>query len=719
MPLGQGVWVNFDGMRTVFKDQLDLAACWLTDVRDLGGLSEAQMTKLAVDDIPRDLARMKETSRLADTALLNVALLGAFSSGKSFLLSALQGHAQAIEGEDAMGTIEYITLLPNGPDPTTLVPTRVVPGSHDEGRDAANRLLVRFEDSSRWQDVGVIESDEIIAAYATSRPEFVHLRQADHVGRPVEEAKVTLGSWKLPVVFSDLPGYSAPNETPSEVIRACIEEADCFVYVTRAHRTLSDQDLDLIEVVFDHHGEPYRPVIWVITGIDESGARRAGMPENWKRVRDEDNQLLRESFAKSGSQIGDRFYGQGFIPVAPTLEARANMLEPDNPELAEQLRDRSGMDKLRGHLIDLIESRTGPRFLSTAAEQTIDMINARLSVLRTLQETIGRSNAELNAKLSAARFLITATDADLLERSNAIKADFADRIRDMAGRSDARGLANHLRSVLTTQIEESDILKPRILSSLKVAHQQAISNWIALPHGLGESWKTLQDQLDTDVRRACQGIQALALSDKNVDLPEAVTDIDINALLSRDALTDSAESTPLREALLRILKLTAKLTPVAAGGTTTLVAIATKVGVAVGVSAGAVTFMTPAGIALIVACGSYSGWKLITKKSELAKARRKLINELDDHARNAVDAFVAQANVQGQALIDCINKYGRGIHNELIAQQDVYLVALNQPELRLSRNIIDKLASLSARARDIVRSLGDIRMGRVSQGPIT
>lgn len=706
-------------MRTVFKDQLDLAASWLIDVRDLRGISEAQMTKLAVDDIPRDLARMKEMARLADTELLNVALLGAFSSGKSFLLSALQGHVQAIEGEDAMSTIEYITLLPASPDPTTSVPTRVVPGSHDEGCHAANRLLVRFEDSTRWQDVGVVESDEIIAAYATSRPEYAHLRQASHADRKVAEAKVTLGSWKLPVVFSDLPGYSAPNETHDEVIRRFIEEADCFIYVTRAHRTLSDQDLDLIEVVFDHHAEPYRPVIWVITGIDESGARRAGTPENWKRVRDEDNQLLRESFAKSGSQIGDRFYGQGFIPVAPTLEARANMLEPDKPELAEQLRDRSGMDKLRGHLIDLIESRTGPRFLSSAAEQAIDMINARLSVVRTLQETIGRSNAELGAKLSAVRSLIAATDADVIDRSAAIKADFADSIGEMAGRSDARDLANYLRSVLSSQIEESDVRKPRILSSLKVAHQEAISDWIALPDGLGESWKTLQGQLDTDVRRACLGTQALAMSDKNVNLPEAITDIDINALLSRDALTDSAESTPLREALLRILKLTAKLTPVAAGGTTTLVGIAAKVGVAVGVSASAVTFMTPAGVALIVAGGSYSAWKLITKKSELAKARRTLINELDDHARNAVDVFVAQANVQGQALIDCINKYGRGIHNELIAQQDVYLVALNQPELRLSRNIMDKLASLSARAGAIVRSLGDIRMGRVSQGSIT
>ena len=144
--------------------------------------------------------------------------------------------------------------------------------------------------------------------------------------------------------------------------------------------------------------------------------------------------------------------------------------------------------------------------------------------------------------------------------------------------------------------------------------------------------RTRGTQLDNDVRSACQGIQALAMSDKNVNLPEADTDIDVDALLSQVALTDSAEESPLREALLRILKLTGKLTPVAAGGASTLIGIATELGIAVGVSAGAVTFLTPAGIALIVASGGYSAWKLITKKSELAKARRTLIGELDNHA---------------------------------------------------------------------------------------
>ena len=65
-------------------------------------------------------------------------------------------------------------------------------------------------------------------------------------------------------------------------------------------------------------------------------------------------------------------------------------------------------------------------------------------------------------------------------------------------------------------------------------------------------------------------------------------------------------------------------------------------------------------------------------------------------------------------MIDCIDKYGRGIHNELTARQDLYLVALSQPELKLSRSIIAKLARLSERADDIVRSLGEVRMGLVS-----
>ncbi|SHM25774.1 P-loop NTPase family protein [Actinacidiphila paucisporea] len=74
------------------------------------------------------MATVRLRTRALST-LLNVSLLGRQSSGKSFLISGLQGGLEYLQVSDGDGGYadKYLGILPSSPTPTTACPSTVVP----------------------------------------------------------------------------------------------------------------------------------------------------------------------------------------------------------------------------------------------------------------------------------------------------------------------------------------------------------------------------------------------------------------------------------------------------------------------------------------------------------------------------------------------------------------------------------------------------------------
>ncbi|MEU0084467.1 IclR family transcriptional regulator C-terminal domain-containing protein [Streptomyces sp. NPDC006274] len=115
---------DVEGTRDELRTVLDRCEVWL---RAAAGAPQTPA------EWPRELRgdadTVKRLRTRAASALLNVALLGAFSSGKSFLLSGLQGGLELVEVPTADGQTadKFVGLRPSSPVPTTACPASVVP----------------------------------------------------------------------------------------------------------------------------------------------------------------------------------------------------------------------------------------------------------------------------------------------------------------------------------------------------------------------------------------------------------------------------------------------------------------------------------------------------------------------------------------------------------------------------------------------------------------
>ncbi|MGW2850161.1 hypothetical protein, partial [Streptomyces sp. NPDC001274] len=203
-----------DELRTV----LDQCVEWLRAAAD------APETPAGWPEETREDARtMTRLRTRAASTLINVALLGSFSSGKSFLLSGLQGGLELVEVPTADGRTadKFVGLLPSSPVPTTACPASVVPVDGQSGVDASGTgyLRVRFTDSGEeWEDVGNSPAPSVVAAYAMQDGNMTD-RLRPHRGREVAELEILLDSARLPAKLHDLPGYGSPNPVHDMIVR--------------------------------------------------------------------------------------------------------------------------------------------------------------------------------------------------------------------------------------------------------------------------------------------------------------------------------------------------------------------------------------------------------------------------------------------------------------------------------------------------------------------
>src|SRR5712691_6801215 len=209
---------DFSGKRADLKHALDRAEKWL---RELTSGQDAQADRIPALLEDADMIRRLRTR--ASSALINVALLGGFSSGKSFLVSGLQRGlwlTQVSSGEGSMSD-KYVALLPSAPTPTTACPASVVPVDAQSQPDATGRgfLRVRFAGSDEWDDIGNSPSPLVVAAYATQQPELIMARSEPHWKQEAAEIEILLSQFELPAQLYDLPGYGSPNPHHEQVVQ--------------------------------------------------------------------------------------------------------------------------------------------------------------------------------------------------------------------------------------------------------------------------------------------------------------------------------------------------------------------------------------------------------------------------------------------------------------------------------------------------------------------
>src|SRR5258708_39276639 len=106
---------------------------WLQDLR--AALPD-RAAELAVAILAIETLRSRKLS-----TMITVALLGGFSSGKTFLVSGLQGGLELTRVTTGSGSTadKYVGLLPSAPTPTTASPARIVPVDDNSILDASGR----------------------------------------------------------------------------------------------------------------------------------------------------------------------------------------------------------------------------------------------------------------------------------------------------------------------------------------------------------------------------------------------------------------------------------------------------------------------------------------------------------------------------------------------------------------------------------------------------
>ena len=417
-------------------------------------------------------AERKKLKQRAESDLLTIAVFGAFSSGKSFLISGLCGRVQYVV---IKGSPCYVPLLPSSPKQTSSCPLAVEPDTSGSDKD---RFFVKFLGDDAWVEI-LSPRPSTIRAYATDLSNAIADREMHDRERKTIAARLTIPNPQLQARLCDLPGYGAIDVDYNADIREQVLSSDCLVYVSAATKPLGNEDLDQLRFIYNHHRDTGKPAFFVLTSIDLYNELDFDSSEpKWMVVRDENNRFLMKHFQLSDHVPDASFIGQGFIPVSAALEAR---------ELAEGVplagNMRHGMDTLRRTFQDYLEGSSGPAHLADLAselqiqvmklEETVgsayeserlpvEQVTDQLNLARTLLDKLNREQTALGSRLQG----IAAQNAE------SCIADFRDQ-----------DLTKTILDDVAAFISRSDILNPDVHHRLECQMQDVVRKWAGSKDG--------------------------------------------------------------------------------------------------------------------------------------------------------------------------------------------------------------------------------------------
>ena len=669
------------------RDALERAEIWSAE---LAAASVFSTTSVVRDEVGVTLAHLR--TRAAST-LINVAMFGTFSSGKSFLVSGLQGHLEVVEvPSDGFVAEKFIGLLPSSPEPTSSCPAQVVPVAEGSGFDtsSAGFLRVLFTDSPEWVDICNSPAPAVLAAYATATGDVSNRLRA-HWDRDVAQVEILLSEFMIPAKLDDLPGYGSPINDHDVIINRAIVNADCFIYVTRAVRTLDDKDLSLIGDLYTHCRAWKKRVIWVLTGIDEATQLNHRNEVAWRTILAENNKYLADNFKING-QPDATFIGDGFIAVSPAVEARAAMYKKAGAGAnASRQRAPSQMDSLRQVLRTLIEQQSGRKHVAdiavAARDQIAPLANVVSTRLREERLPIEQVTTELKVQEENLRRANTAIDTLRRDLDESVK----DRVRRASRPFDK--LASHLHSKLDATIRSSDIRGTREANEVQVVRTNVLQEWMEAPGGPAARWDRQLAQFREDL--IGQVRSSLADNDSTEQLRSSkLNSFNIEEL---DLSLQRAKRTTKEDIVQRAALVLGVTVPIAAAGVWVGTALAASVVFPPAAAvAGAITLV-------------YMGAKLVKRRAtSLELMQQEWIADLDSLAATLKSQFEFSLTTQCLATFDyalgSLEKYRDQLEDSMERLQS----RAADPGYQTSHEIVDQLDPLSREGEFITATLSEL-----------
>jgi len=661
-----------------------------------------------LNELPSYLAELEEQpfhrirSKIR-SGLINIAVCGAFSSGKSFLISGLIKRLTWIrKSHEEVGDFDnlddYISFLPSSPEQTSSCPLAVVPSSIP---DAPSRLEILFNDTKIWEDVsGSHPNEDQIRAkmrgYVSSLQDSRSIRPKQDWARFVVSARLYVSNLFLPAIIYDLPGiggageqFGGSGEYYTKLVHDYLHQADCIVYVASAVKELSDVELELLSVVEDFSKKNRCPVFFILSQIDRE--------KGWKRVRDKNNQFLNEYFRRD-SKANTEFIGQGFVGVSPAVEAKAFGLFQNEEINEEQFNLRikeSGMPSFRQMLTNHLTNVSGPVHLREIAFQVHNILKrVRLAVsdeiqiksipIKEAQSRINEYGDLIEALIEKKKLVIS----DLNELGKqAFSATFSSTDSDV--------LLKTLRETLEPLIKKSDLLKSTEIHKIEQELKDTVDKWLCRADGGFEiAWE-----------RASQNYQMQANRLLTRRLNEAIEEASMppDNLLGwiRHPKFNSSEGSVIKlgDTLTQVgtaWQAWVGITGISVGSLSSIFAsvsgAATTLGPLAAVGS-AVAALAPASMFLIVA-GALS---FVWSNSKKSKERDKLKKQINDEfLPRYADQIVKELEKQVREAIKAYEGVIIKIVDDLIAAQERACVEL-ESKLRSPehRELQDKLTAMS------------------------
>ena len=608
-------------LRTIAKDFREL----LRTVNE-----EGSITKNGYDEENFNL--LQERSR---SELLSIAFFGAFSSGKSFLISGLNHKVDWYERDKKE---QYSPLLPTSPRHTSNCPVAVEPLTSGN----VDKFTILFKGSDVWEQKTAEKA--VIQAYVTDLPNAISQRSSNKDRtRTVQAARVGVSSAIMRVRLYDLPGFGAIGVNYEDIVRSFIQQADCVAYVAAASKPLDEKDLELLRDVYAHHKLTGKPVFFILTKIDLAwDIDTASGKIQWEDVRDANNEFLEQNFIASDGRVDNAFVGEGFIPVSPAFEAKGRSLLIRQPEYSQELVADSGMAILRERFNDYLKNTSGPMHLAELASEAKKLLS-RLSgdiTLRYLSEAtpIRRVEKEIEGIKAQRRIIIE--KKTMFEHE--LRALGQGAIRRAFAGSDPDDLFAFLSDNLSEKIRSSDVLQEKEIHQIETEKVNLVREWLnrstkSLVPRWVNSWHSFYNQSNESVEHLLE--EALAAKQKTIEKNnENDEEADITASNVERSLMSKYKDTR-RQVFKDTFDLMTKT-----WGAWTVVAGVGAIGSVPQVVALLGLGSTPVGwgiLATAVIGATYGRYKLVKQRDE---RRDLMLEEFNEYAHKIVRAYRTQAD---------------------------------------------------------------------------
>ncbi|CCK30319.1 hypothetical protein BN159_5940 [Streptomyces davaonensis JCM 4913] len=634
-------------------------------------------------DLESDVERMAAMRTRTLSTMLKVALLGRQSSGKSFLISGLQGGLEYLPlvDEDGEPSEEYRGILPSSASPTTACPSTVVPVGDDPTVDAYGRGLLRVKFSGRadWVEIGTDLHRAEVAAYVAADGIRTD-RRSEHVNEQVERIELLISKARLPIKLFDLPGSESEDEERDEIMYEAWKEADCFIYVSQATEALTSNELRLIRDLYAHAVPARKRVLWVLSGIDRA-QHQEGNQAAWKGVLATNNQYLHDRYPSSGD-----FLGEGFLPVSAALEAQAEFEEGEGRD-GSSLRRRARMGQLRDRLQDLLESGAGHKHLKLVGDEAGWVVRRRRRTIADVLDAHRVAVDQLEGQRDSLREELEGMDESLRRMLTELDDELERRIRE--AQRPFGGLDRELHRGLDDLIDAGNLSDEHV-NEIGIRHVDLFNAWMTDTDGPGTRWERERAALDDSARQFLRsefgedtGSRLVSPEPLDLDSIQAANDGD-SPWRAYGVVQDAANVISVAS-------------PIAGGA----VWLATSLSVA--------TIAVPVGAAVIAAIGIARITDFLREReSKVQQARQERKDMIDEQAKEARAGFEEMVRGDGRRVIDAAAEYHHRHRTRLRATLEEIVQRMNTEDTAGSREIVARLTPVEERGRAISTDIQEL-----------